>query len=117
MAMFLPHNESSARQYYGNSPQRQRGRLGKAGLSRLADSNRACFFHLPRGRTPTSLRVMKAKEKKSVKEQVPFDPILFAATAPSRRATAKDRADAKERADDAVEPKDHDTMDAMVKDL
>jgi hypothetical protein len=63
------------------------------------------------------LRVMKTKEKKSRKGQVPFDPILFAVTVPSRQPTAKDRADAKERADDAVEPKDHKTMEAMVKDL
>jgi len=63
------------------------------------------------------VRVMKAKEKKSAKGAVPFDPILFAATVPSRQPTAKDRADAKERADDAVEPKDHDTMEDTVKDL
>jgi len=60
---------------------------------------------------------MKAKEKKSAKGQVPFDPILFAVTVPSRQPTAKDRADAKERADDAIEPKDHDTMEDTVKDI
>ena len=60
---------------------------------------------------------MKAKEKKSKKGQVPFDPILFAVTVPSRQPTAQDRADAKERTDDAVEPKNHKTMDDMVKDL
>jgi len=64
-----------------------------------------------------SLRVMKVKEKKSAKEQVPFDPILFAVTVPSRQPTMKDRADAKERPDDAIEPKDHPTLDAAVKDL
>jgi hypothetical protein len=64
-----------------------------------------------------SLRVMKVKEKKSVKEQVPFDPILFAVTVPSRQPTMKDRADAKERPDDAIEPKDHPTLDAAVKNL
>ena len=63
------------------------------------------------------MRVMKVKEKKSEKEQVPFDPVLFAVTVPSRQPTMKDRADAKERADDAIEPKDHKTMDAVVKDL
>jgi hypothetical protein len=36
---------------------------------------------------------------------------------PSRQPTAKDRADAKERADDAIEPKDHDTMEDTVKDI
>jgi hypothetical protein len=60
---------------------------------------------------------MKVKEKKSAKEQVPLDPILFAVTVPSRQPTLKDRADAKDRADDAIEPKDHPTMDAAVKDL
>ncbi|MGA2555380.1 MAG: hypothetical protein ABSG04_03815 [Verrucomicrobiota bacterium] len=56
------------------------------------------------------MRVMKVKEKKSAKEQVPFDPILFGATVPSRQPTMKDRADAKERPDDAIEPEDHATM-------
>jgi hypothetical protein len=60
---------------------------------------------------------MKVKEKKSPKGQIPFDPILFAVAVPSREPSAKDRADAKERPDDAIEPKDHDTMDAAVKDL
>lgn len=57
---------------------------------------------------------MKIKEKKTAKEQVPFDPILFAATVPSREPTAQDRADSEERADDAIEPKDYKTMDAMI---
>jgi hypothetical protein len=60
---------------------------------------------------------MKVKEKKSTKEQVPFDPILFAVTVPSRQPTMKDRMDAKERPDDAIEPKDHPTLEAAVKDL
>jgi hypothetical protein len=60
---------------------------------------------------------MKVKEKKSAKEEVPFDPVLFAVTVPSRQPTAKDRADAKEHADDAIEPKDYGSMDATVKDL
>ena len=64
-----------------------------------------------------SLHVMKVKEKKAAKEHVPFDPILFAVTVPSRQPTMKDRADAKERPDDAIEPKDHPTLDAAVKDL
>ena len=64
-----------------------------------------------------SLNVMKVKEKKSAKGQVLFDPILFAVSVPSREPTAKDLEDAKERADDAIEPKDHPTMDAAVKDL
>ena len=61
------------------------------------------------------LRVMKVKEKKSAKARVPFDPILFAVTVPSRQPTARDRADAKERAEDAVEPEDHKTMDGLVR--
>jgi hypothetical protein len=60
---------------------------------------------------------MKVKEKKSAKEQVSFDPILFAVTVPSRQPTAQDLKDAKERSDDAIEPKDHKTMDDAVKDL
>jgi hypothetical protein len=60
---------------------------------------------------------MKAKEKRTAKEQVPFDPILFAVTVPSRPPSAQDRKDAKERPDDAVEPKDHKTMESVVEDL
>ena len=60
---------------------------------------------------------MKVKEKKSTEERVPFDPVLFAATVPSRQPSAQDRADARERGDDAVEPKDHKTMDGVVEDL
>jgi hypothetical protein len=60
---------------------------------------------------------MKAKEKKSAKGAVHFDPILFAVTVPSRQPTPKDRSDAKERPDDAIEPNDHDSMEGTVKDL
>jgi len=35
----------------------------------------------------------------------------------SRKPTAKDLADAKERPDDAIEPKKHESMDKMVEDL
>ena len=59
---------------------------------------------------------MKAKEKKA-KREAAIDPILFAATVPSRKPTAKDLADAKERTDDAIEPKKHESMDKMVEDL
>jgi hypothetical protein len=73
------------------------------------------FLHLRFKGKGISLRVMKVKEKKAAKEQVPFDPILFAVTVPSRQPTVRDRADAKERPDDAIEPKDHTTLDAAVK--
>jgi hypothetical protein len=69
---------------------------------------------------PITVHMMKVKEKKSTKEQVPLDPILFAVTAPSRQPTMKDRTDAKERADDAIDPidpKDFKTMEAAVEDL
>jgi len=59
---------------------------------------------------------MKVKEKKT-KAEVPFDPVLFAATVPSRKPTAKDVEDCKEREDDAVEPQEYNSMDDMVKDL
>jgi len=59
----------------------------------------------------------ESKGKEIRKGAIPFDPILFAVTVPSRQPTAQDRADAKERADDAIEPKDHKTMEDAVKDL
>jgi hypothetical protein len=59
---------------------------------------------------------VKVKEKKQ-RAEVPFDPVLFAATVPSRKPTAKDIADMKEHKDDLIEPKDYESMDDMVKDL
>jgi len=59
---------------------------------------------------------MKLKEKKT-KAEVPFDPVLFAASVPSRKPTSKDVEDCKERGDDAVEPQEYSSMDDMVKDL
>ena len=59
---------------------------------------------------------MKLKEKKA-KAEVPFDPVLFAATVPGRKPTPKDLADAKEHKDDAVEPQKHNSMEDMVHDL
>ena len=56
---------------------------------------------------------MKLKEKKT-KAEVPFDPVLFAASVPSRKPTAKDIEDCKEREDDAVEPQEYDSMDGIV---
>ena len=59
---------------------------------------------------------MKPKAKKT-KAEVPFDPVLFAATVPARKPTPQDRADAKEHEDDAIEPQQYDSMEDMVKDL
>ncbi|MBM3858823.1 MAG: hypothetical protein FJ395_04140 [Verrucomicrobia bacterium] len=59
---------------------------------------------------------MKVKDSK-IKVEVPFDPVLFAATVPSRKPTPKDVEDCKEREDDAIEPQEFDSMEDMVKDL
>lgn len=59
---------------------------------------------------------MKIKEKKQGAE-APFDPVLFAATVPSRKPTAKDTADIKAHENDPIEPKEYDGMDEMVEDL
>ena len=60
---------------------------------------------------------MKAKAIEQPKSGVPFDPVLFAATVPSRKPTAKDRADCAERKDDAIEPKEHASMDKIADEL
>jgi hypothetical protein len=86
-------------------------------MAQLETHKKDGIFGLQLGSKRISVPLMKVKEKKSTKEQVPLDPILFAVTVPSRQPTAKDRADAKERADDAIDPKDFKTMDAAVKDL
>ena len=56
---------------------------------------------------------MKVNEPK-VKTEVSFDPVLFAATVPSRKPTPKDIADCKEHEDDAIEPQEYDSMEDMV---
>ena len=58
---------------------------------------------------------MKLKAKKKSAE-VPFDPVLFAASVPVRKPTAKDLADAKEQPDDEIEPKDFGSMAQMTED-
>ena len=61
---------------------------------------------------------MKVKEKKATTaSSAPFDPVLFAATVPSRKPTRQDLLDCQEREDDAIEPKVHATMDGIVEDL
>jgi hypothetical protein len=59
---------------------------------------------------------VRTKEKKQ-RAEAPFDPVLFAATVPSRKPTAKDVADAKEHKDDLIEPQNYESMDGMVEDL
>ncbi|MBI5383823.1 MAG: hypothetical protein HZA90_03960 [Verrucomicrobia bacterium] len=59
---------------------------------------------------------MKLKEPET-KTEAPFDPVLFATLVPSRKPTAKDRADAQEKPDDAIDPKEYRRMDDMVDDL
>jgi hypothetical protein len=59
---------------------------------------------------------MKTKSPKT-REDVPFDPVLLAATVPSRKPTPQDLADAKERSDDAIEPRDYPSMEKAVRDL
>jgi hypothetical protein len=59
---------------------------------------------------------MKAKVKKSDVE-VPFDPVLFAATVPARKPTPKDLADVEEHKNDAIEPEEFDSAEDMVQGL
>lgn len=61
---------------------------------------------------------MKASTKaKGETKNVPFDPILFAATVPARKPTGKDLKDVKVHENDPIEPEDHDAMDDTVADL
>ncbi|HEV7926082.1 MAG TPA: hypothetical protein VGR14_12040 [Verrucomicrobiae bacterium] len=59
---------------------------------------------------------MKAKVKKNDVE-VPFDPVLFAATVPARKPTPKDLADVEEHKNDPIEPEEFDSPDDMLQDL
>jgi hypothetical protein len=56
---------------------------------------------------------VKVKEKKP-RAEVPFDPVLFAATVPSRKPAAKDIVDTEAHKDDLIEPQDYESMDDMV---
>jgi hypothetical protein len=56
---------------------------------------------------------MKIKEPKANAE-VPFDPVLFAATVPARKPTAKDIQDTKEHENDLIEPKEYTDTDEML---
>jgi hypothetical protein len=58
---------------------------------------------------------MKLKEKKA-RAEVPFDPVLFAATVPSRKPTAKDLQDIKKHENDPIEPKEYAGIDEMLDD-
>jgi len=61
---------------------------------------------------------MKAPAKaKGKTKNVPFNPMLFAATVPARKATGKDLKDVSEHENDPIEPAGHDTMDDAVEDL
>lgn len=56
---------------------------------------------------------MKIKESKA-KAHAPFDPVLFAATVPSRKPTAKDVRDVKAHEDDPIEPKEYEDTDDLL---
>lgn len=56
---------------------------------------------------------MKIKEPKA-KTEAPFDPVLFAATVPSRKPTAKDIQDTKAHEGDLIEPKEYTDTDEML---
>ena len=43
--------------------------------------------------------------------------MLFAATVPGRKPTAKDLADVKEHKDDVIEPQQYESMEDAVKDV
>jgi hypothetical protein len=60
--------------------------------------------------------IVKIKAQ-SCETEVPFDPVLFAATVPSRKPTAKDIADIKAHENDPIEPREYGGMDEMVEDL
>jgi hypothetical protein len=52
--------------------------------------------------------------KKKQKAKVPFDPVLFAASVPSRKPTAKDTKDIAAHKNDSIEPHDWLRMEDMV---
>jgi hypothetical protein len=56
---------------------------------------------------------MKIKEPKA-DARVPFDSVLFAATVPSRKPTAKDRQDTKDHESDLIEPKEYTDTDELL---
>jgi len=59
---------------------------------------------------------MKTKTRKR-KVEVAFDPVLFAATVPVRKATPKDLKDCAEHKDDVIERQEYESMGDMIRDL
>ena len=96
-----------AREFSGHATRRHRPRFD-------VDVTQNCLFLFVQLFSRFMKGSTKAKEKT---KNVPFDPILFAATVPARKPTAKDLKDAKEHENDPIEPKGHDTMDDALEDL
>jgi hypothetical protein len=59
---------------------------------------------------------MKVKVKKDNVE-VPFDPVLFAATVPARKPTPKDLADVEEHKNDPIEPEEFGSAEDLLQGL
>jgi hypothetical protein len=59
---------------------------------------------------------MKARVKKNDVE-IPFDPVLFTATVPTRMATPKDLADVEEHKEDIIEPEEFGSAEDMLQGL
>ena len=59
---------------------------------------------------------MKARAKENNVE-VPFDPVLFAVTVPTRSATPKDLADVEEHKNDTIEPEEFGSAEDMIQGL
>jgi hypothetical protein len=57
---------------------------------------------------------VKASKRGKHPVEVPFDPVLFAATVPSRKPTTKDLEDTKAHENDPIEPREYDDPKEML---
>ncbi len=57
---------------------------------------------------------VKTSKRGKHRVEVPFDAVLFAATVPSRKPTAKDLQDTKDHEKDPIEPKEYDDPEKML---
>ncbi len=57
---------------------------------------------------------VKSNKRGKQQVKVPFDAVLFAATVPSRKPTAKDLQDTKHHENDPIEPREYEDPEEML---
>lgn len=59
---------------------------------------------------------VKTNKRGKQRDEAPFDAVLFAATVPARKPTAKDLRDTKDHENDPIEPREYEDPEDMLDD-